>query len=773
MKTYTENYNLEKEDQDDFYTIETPNTNMEIIDELLKTLADTLANKLNASHYTATDVLSKLKGVDGIGSGLDADLLDGKQAADFLLASAYTALDVFNKVKSQDGAGSGLDADTVDGKEAADFLLKTMYTAADILTKLKTVDGAGSGLDADLLDGKQAADFLLASAYTALDVFNKVKSQDGADSGLDADTVDGKQATDFLLKTMYTATDVLNKLKDVDGAGSGLDADLLDGKQAADFLLASAYTALDVFNKVKTQDGADSGLDADTVDGKQAADFLLKTMYTAADILTKLKTVDGAGSGLDADLFRGMTPDEFINPFYMHLIDYVAQPANGGLTSGSSIVYACTSDPAPSELKDKIGVVITAHTASGSNPTLNWNGLGAKPIRKANGNPAMLSANGIYTLRYNASRQSFILQGEGASGNAMASDLLSGKTASTDAGDIVGTMPNRGNVGTVELTIQGSSYTIPEGYHNGIGKVRATLTGFSESTIKDGAVIGGYTGSFTRDGTANSQDILAGKVAYVKGAKITGEMPIRTGTWNIINAEINGNYLRLPIMYDGYYTTADRLQVLDSDWTPENIKSGVDIFGKVGTMAPLKSPIKYINPINAGVKRDAVPVPEGLSAYTDSYNIGIYNLNGILIRTIKHTYPSLFHHYDKYSNALIIYTSSIYQPFEIYDMNGSLLYSSSELIPKGSIKINGVGRSKNRYYVSWYDDNNFYVRVYDLNWTLLRTIIPSNGTYGMCSFVGFEDGIAMDYGMYNGGLWYFNEINTEYTEGEFKNIFGI
>lgn len=41
--------------------------------------------KLDSSAYTATDVLSKVKTVDGIGSGLDADLLDGKQGNDYAL----------------------------------------------------------------------------------------------------------------------------------------------------------------------------------------------------------------------------------------------------------------------------------------------------------------------------------------------------------------------------------------------------------------------------------------------------------------------------------------------------------------------------------------------------------------------------------------------------------------------------------------------------------------------------------------------------------------
>ena len=44
--------------------------------------------KLNSSIYTAADVLAKIKTVDGAGSGLDADLLDGVQAASFLRSDA-------------------------------------------------------------------------------------------------------------------------------------------------------------------------------------------------------------------------------------------------------------------------------------------------------------------------------------------------------------------------------------------------------------------------------------------------------------------------------------------------------------------------------------------------------------------------------------------------------------------------------------------------------------------------------------------------------------
>jgi hypothetical protein len=53
-----------------------PLTNAEV-DGNFTNLNDELATKLNSATYTAADVLTKIKTVDGTGSGLDADLLDG------------------------------------------------------------------------------------------------------------------------------------------------------------------------------------------------------------------------------------------------------------------------------------------------------------------------------------------------------------------------------------------------------------------------------------------------------------------------------------------------------------------------------------------------------------------------------------------------------------------------------------------------------------------------------------------------------------------------
>lgn len=83
-------------------------------------------------------------------------------AAAALPQAQFTAAAILARLLTVDGTGSGLDADLLDGKHANEFVFTSAYTAADVLAKLLTVDGASSGLDADLLDGQQG------SFYTAI-----------------------------------------------------------------------------------------------------------------------------------------------------------------------------------------------------------------------------------------------------------------------------------------------------------------------------------------------------------------------------------------------------------------------------------------------------------------------------------------------------------------------------------------------------------------------------------------------------------------------------
>ena len=104
---------------------------------------DTAENKLLGIEDNATadqtpdEILTAIKTVDGSGSGLDADLLGGKDSSEFALVNG----DSTNTFKV---------ADATSANEA--------LSKGQLLNEIKAVDGAGSGLDADLLDGQNAQD---------------------------------------------------------------------------------------------------------------------------------------------------------------------------------------------------------------------------------------------------------------------------------------------------------------------------------------------------------------------------------------------------------------------------------------------------------------------------------------------------------------------------------------------------------------------------------------------------------------------------------------
>lgn len=174
-----------------------------------------------------------------------------------------------------------------------------------------------------------------------------------------------------------------------------------------------------------------------------------------------------------------------------HSADYVKHPAYA-VASGSANAYTVTLNPAPTAYVDGMAVSVKINVDSTGPSTLNVNGLGAKPLKKANGSDATnLKTNGVYTFRYNASTGNFILQGEGGSGNAQPSDVLSGKTFMNDIGEQVGTMPNRG---AYNITPGTSNITIPAGYHNGSGVVYGDPDLIS-SNIRQGVDIFGVVGT--------------------------------------------------------------------------------------------------------------------------------------------------------------------------------------------------------------------------------------------------------------------------------------
>ncbi|MBM4319185.1 MAG: hypothetical protein FJ125_04315, partial [Deltaproteobacteria bacterium] len=88
-----------------------------------------------------------LRAVDGPGSGVDADTLDGHGSADFIV----TALQLRNALVSVDGTGSELDFDLLDGLDSSQLLRADQdCRVAGNLTVQGWVKAAAPQADADL-----------------------------------------------------------------------------------------------------------------------------------------------------------------------------------------------------------------------------------------------------------------------------------------------------------------------------------------------------------------------------------------------------------------------------------------------------------------------------------------------------------------------------------------------------------------------------------------------------------------------------------------------
>lgn len=120
-------------------------------------------------------------------------------------------------------------------------------------------------------------------------------------------------------------------------------------------------------------------------------------------------------------------------------------------------------------------------------------------------------------------------------GDAVPANVLAGKTFSNaDGTGKTGTMVNNGAV-SVTLTDQDPTYTIPEGYHNGLGVVGFTSSGGdgADLIVTCDSAFAGTTITCT-DGTTTYTETCPSSSPYIVTFK-----SIPTGTWTV-SAEISG-----------------------------------------------------------------------------------------------------------------------------------------------------------------------------------------------------------------------------------------
>lgn len=119
-----------------------PLTNQEV-DDNFNNINVEVGTKLTAANYTAADVLTKIKTVDGSGSGLDADTLDGFQSA-----TANTVSTVVVRDSNGDFSAGTITAATLIGNVTGNItgnLTGTVFGNASNVNGTVSVNNGGTG----------------------------------------------------------------------------------------------------------------------------------------------------------------------------------------------------------------------------------------------------------------------------------------------------------------------------------------------------------------------------------------------------------------------------------------------------------------------------------------------------------------------------------------------------------------------------------------------------------------------------------------------------
>ena len=116
--------------------------------------------------------------------------------------------------------------------------------------------------------------------------------------------------------------------------------------------------------------------------------------------------------------------------------------------------------------------------------------------------------------------------------DAVASEILSGKTAYKNGSKLTGTMPNRG-AQTGSISTVSGSVTIQQGYHDGSGSVEIDSTEQAKiipGNIKSGVEMLGVTGTYTGEGVTaqsktatpmNAQQVITPDAGYDYLSQVT------------------------------------------------------------------------------------------------------------------------------------------------------------------------------------------------------------------------------------------------------------
>ena len=312
-----------------------------------------IGTKLNSSAYTAADVLTKIKTVDGVGSGLDADLLDGQTGSWYQDRANHIGTQAISTVSGLQGA--------LDAKEdKANKGVANGYASLDASAKVPAAQ-LPSYVD-DVVEYANLAAFPATGAtgliYVALDTGKIYRWSGSAYVEISPSPGSTDAVPEGSTNKYYTDERVDDRAAALLQAGTGISWSYNDasGTLTPTVTLAPFTTTnlTEGTNLYYTNARASAAAPVQSVAGRTGAVTLTKTdvglanvdntsdlnkpistatqtvldlklnisAYTAADVLAKLITVDGTGSNLDADLLDGQS-----GAYYLSWANFTGKPS--------------------------------------------------------------------------------------------------------------------------------------------------------------------------------------------------------------------------------------------------------------------------------------------------------------------------------------------------------------------------------------------------------------------------------------------------------------
>ena len=413
-----------------------------------------------------------------------------------------TAAELLTAIKTVDGSGSGLDADTVDGVEASAIYQVggTDVAVADGGTGASTAAGARTNLGVDAAGTDNSIDVTLSGTPDYITISGQVITRNSVD--LAADVTGNLPVTNLDSGTSASSSTFWRgdgSWATPSGAGD-MAAATYDPNSVADDAFAMDNMVEGTTTKILTATertklaGIETGATAD---------------QTAAEILTAVKTVDGTGSGLDADLLDGLSSSAFYQTGGTDVA--VADGGTGSSTASGArtnlgLVIGTNVQAQDAELAAIAGLTSAADkapyfTGSGTAALMTVTSA-ARTVLDDTTTGAMLTTLGAATSTQGTTADNALPK----AGGTMTGALTLGSGASMDGG-------GKQVAGFISKVVTSVSGTLTVGAHSGnvcvtSGNVTIpTTTGFCCMLVLGGAHTITFNGNTNSDGA--SGDIVS------------------------------------------------------------------------------------------------------------------------------------------------------------------------------------------------------------------------------------------------------------------------